>query len=774
MTSEKCHRTPFPGAASSSRRCNSRIGAWALAAFAACALSGYGAPEWVRFAADGRHIVAEAGGFTGFQGSSSVVYEQDGTNRRVGTVGCVLAEPIRERVEVTPFGKADSQTARFTANEQAGQFTLTLRRLRNRRAFTLQATFHNGGDRDVRLRAFDLLDTGKGGGGSFAVADPASWLVTPLMEASPALPLSQLAKNVGEAALLYRDDQSGFLVGPVGPPEAFTILEVRDQALKAWVQMDDVRVRPGETRHSETVLFCFEPPERAVDLWTRWVAATHGARTNKGPVHGWCSWYDRTTKIDEAHALEVIRTIGENPDVFGKGILQIDDGYQKMDGDWSANEKFPSGMDGMARRIREIGWTPGVWFAPLMINPKHPWAVANPDALQTDAKGIASFMNANPFHPDGAKWIQPDHPKSKEFLRGIIRDARENGYGYIKIDFNGIGNRFHDPTKTRLQAFRELYALYREAAGEDMYILSCLGQPTRGVIGFIDSARVGPDSHPAHFEKCLESVLRFQIYDNVWWQNDPDVSYLAPKLPSRQVGYTPQGEGMWRTWHGVVALVGGTAMISEPVNMPDVQEVWRNYEIMRPSSREPARLLTLGRSPENTIFGFTARRPYGDFAVYNLYNCTTNAKPLTLDFRAAGLPAGVKCAVFDFWSNKVIGYATDSYTTAPLEHLSSALLRFSPLRGDAPVLVGSDLHLSVGATEVAVMRIASSRIEMELGDAGATAGSLTFHSAKALAPAGAENCTVTGVTDLGDHLWRVHLAGRRMGAAQKITLEVRQ
>ena len=48
---------------------------------------------------------------------------------------------------------------------------------------------------------------------------------------------------------------------------------------------------------------------------------------------------------------------------------------------------------------------------------------------------------------------------------------------------------------------------------------------------------------------------------------------------------------MWKTWHNTVALTGGTAMISEPVNKPDVQAVWRNYEIMRPSSRENVSLL---------------------------------------------------------------------------------------------------------------------------------------------------------------------------------------
>jgi len=744
--------------------------AWIAGSIALMAVTGHGQGNWVRFSDDGSRVVVDAEGISSFEGVSSAVYNLDGQNRRVGTKGYLLIGDVRQCVGTTPFGDAVIGTATFAANDSPFQYTLTVKRLKNLRAFTVQAVFHNRSDRDVRLSGFDLLDTSKGPGGSFAVDNAGEWLVTPLMEDSPAQPLSEMNRRVKEAALVYRSNGNGFLVGPVAPAEAYTHVTVRSQSLAAGVQMDNVLVRAGESRRSEEMIFLFEPVSTATDVWTRWVAVTHGARMHRGPVYGWCSWYDRTTKIDEAHALEVIETIEANPNTFGKGIIQIDDGYQKMDGDWSANEKFPSGMAGIARRIRDAGHIPGVWFAPLMIHPDHPWSKEHPDAIQKNAKGIASFMNANPFHPAGANWINPSHPESQTFLFNIIRDARERGYGYIKIDFNGIGSRFLDPTKTRMQIFRELYTLYREAAGEEMYILSCLGSPTRGVVGFIDAARVGPDSHPAHFEKCLKSVLRFQIYDNVWWQNDADVSYLAPKLESRRVGYTPQGEGMWRTWHGVVGLVGGTAMISEPVNMSDAKAVWRNYEIMRPGSREPARLLTLGNSPDNTVFGFSARRSYGDFAVYNLYNCTEGTKPLALDFKTAGLPQGVKCAVFDFWANRVVGYATDSYTTVPLEYHSSALLRFTPLVDDRPVLAGSDLHLSIGATEIDALRVSPSRVEIALSDAGARAGTLTFHSKKPLAAAGSVHCSVTSVQNLGNDLWRVNISGRRWGKKQSVTL----
>jgi hypothetical protein len=724
---------------------------------------------WVRFSEDGQRIVVDAEGMSRFESVSSAVCRLDGNWQRIGTEHKLL-EPIRETAGTTPFGPAAVSTA--TYGNDRFQFTLTLKRLENRRAFTLQGVFQNRSGKDVTFHAVDLLDLNKGAGGSLVLADAADWLVTPLMEASPAKPLSEMDKGLNEAAIIYKNDGSGFLVGPVGPAEAHVVVEARNQAIKAYAQMDDVLVRAGESRRSEEIIVSFEPSDISIDLWTRWVAVTHGVHRDNGPVYGWCSWYDRTTKIDAGHVLDVTKTIKDNPNTFGKGVIQIDDGYQKMDGDWSANEKFPMGMAAVAARIREAGCVPGVWFAPLMIHPEHPWAKENPDAIQTNAKGIASFMNANPFHPAGANWVNPDHPKSKKFLFNIIRDARNRGYGYIKIDFNGIGSRFVDPAKTRLQVFRELYALYREAAGDEMYILSCLGQPTRGVIGFIDAARVGPDSHPAHFDKCLKSVLRFQIYDNVWWQNDPDVAYLAQKLDSRRLGPTPQGEGMWRTWHGVVALVGGTAMVSEPLNAPDAKGLWRNYEVMRPGSREPARLLTLGQSPDNTVFGFRAARPYGNFAVYNLYNPTEGTKPLTLDFEQAGLPQGIRCAVFDFWRNRVIGYATDAYTTEPLEHYASALLRFTPLTDDRPVLVGSDLHLSMGATEIDDLRVSPSTVEIDLSDAGAQDGSLTFYSGKALIPADSEHCRVTSVDDLGENLWRLNIAGRQWGKEQSVVLKI--
>jgi hypothetical protein len=731
--------------------------------------------KWVDFSDDAREVVVRAPGVSVFKGSSLAVYSVDGKNCTVGINGDQKIGSVCETTDTTPFGDAVVRTVTFGSD--TFQYSLKLKRLQSLHAFTVQAVFHNHSDRDVKLLSFNLLDLRQGSGGDFVVADPADWLVTPLMDDFPAQALSVMDTQLNEAAMIYHSNGDGFLAGPVGSPDAFALIQLGNQTFKAEVEMN-VLVRAGESRCSQEMIFSFEPLTTSTDIWTRWVAITHGALLNKGPIDGWCSWYDRRKGIDEAHMRDVTEVIKDNPNVFGRGcLIQLDDGYQKMQGDWDANGKFPSGMAALAASVRHAGFLPGLWVAPLRMNRHHPWLEKHPDSIQRDADGRPCFTYPKPWCPDDY-FLNPADPESKKFLYDVVHAVREQGFGYIKIDFNGVSSRAIDPTqtKTRLQVFRELYALYREAVGEDMYFLSCLtcGKLGRGVIGFVDAVRIAPDSDPLQLSRCLKSVLRYQIYNGVWWHNDPDVSYLEPELKSR-TGYKsmPYGDDIWKTWHAAVCLVGGTAVISEPVNMPDAQAVWRNYEIMRPASREPARLLTLGRSPDNMVFGFTADRPFGNFAVYNLYNPSENDQRLTLNFKETGLPQGIKCAVFDFWSNQVVGFVEGSYTTSFQPPHASALLRITPLVDlSRPVLIGSNLHLSIGATEIGNLRVLPDEIIIDFSSAGAQDGILTFYSQRPLQSAGSENCHVTAVEDLGDNVWHVHLSGRQWGKEQSICLKV--
>ena len=90
------------------------------------------------------------------------------------------------------------------------------------------------------------------------------------------------------------------------------------------------------------------------------------------------------------------------------------------------------------------------------------------------------------------------------------------------------------------------------------------------------------------------------------------------------------------------------------------------------------------------------------------------------------------------------------------------------------MLVGSNLHLSIGATDIDNVRVTPTTVTVDLSDAGAQEGALTFYSQQPLAGAGSANCKIVSVVDLGDNLWQVNLTGRQWGTAQSIALSVGQ
>src|SRR5689334_7161347 len=91
------------------------------------------------------------------------------------------------------------------------------------------------------------------------------------------------------------------------------------------------------------------------------------ARVTEHIPTGWCSWYffyNRVTERDILANIEAMRT-HRIPVEF----VQVDDGYQSHTGDWHVpNEKFPGGMAALASRIREAGYRPGLWLAPLLLH----------------------------------------------------------------------------------------------------------------------------------------------------------------------------------------------------------------------------------------------------------------------------------------------------------------------------------------------------------------------------------------------------------------------
>ncbi|MBR5993547.1 MAG: alpha-galactosidase [Lachnospiraceae bacterium] len=130
--------------------------------------------------------------------------------------------------------------------------------------------------------------------------------------------------------------------------------------------------------------------------------------------------------------------------IAGKGIqfLVMDSGWYsdcgnwwEYRGDWSINrERFPNGLKELTDYIREKGMIPGIWFE---------FEVASPKSGVYEIPDHFVKKDGVPLTIGGARFWDMEDPYVESFLdRNVIGNLRDNGFGYIKVDYNdtmGIG-----------------------------------------------------------------------------------------------------------------------------------------------------------------------------------------------------------------------------------------------------------------------------------------------------------------------------------------------
>ncbi|MFA5874035.1 MAG: glycoside hydrolase family 36 protein [Anaerolineales bacterium] len=273
------------------------------------------------------------------------------------------------------------------------------------------------------------------------------------------------------------------------------------------------------------------------------------------PYRVWCSWYSLYTEIYETQLLKILSDLGPFDSAQGLpfDIFQIDDGWQIGIGDWEPNAKFPSGMDGLATRIKETGRKAGLWLAPLLIVPSASVYRKHRDWLLHNENG--KLVSAGFNWGEQLYALDTTHPAALDWLAALIKKVRGWGYDYAKLDFLYAGalpgKRHVDmPRET---AYRNGLKAIRAALGE-AYFLTC-GAPILPSIGLCDGMRVGPDvaeTYTSHRDDDLlmnfaapgvRNALRTTL-NRLWLQplvnTDPDVVYFR----SQQNNLTPEQKSL--------------------------------------------------------------------------------------------------------------------------------------------------------------------------------------------------------------------------------------
>ena len=627
-------------------------------------------------------------------------------------------------------------------------------------ALTVKLSVTNQGSEPVAVVALEPLVIDPRRGGVLALPGaPASWRVldvgfqswspsrvlpaTSRRPAPRAAPVRTMAvhpwrrdpKRAGWHVLDWAADLgaegTGLLVGVLEPAAMHAVVELDVRgapALTARSEAEGLPLEPGASQDSGTFLLSAEPGDRPA-AWAARLGATLGARAALPAPVGWCSWYDYYTRVTEADVDANLRVLAPLREALGVTLFQVDDGYQADLGDWLVpRATFPSGMKAVAARIRQAGFSPGLWLAPFVARPTAEVAKAHPDWFLTTASGRRRSAGYNPWWGGAFHAFDLTHPGVRAWLRETVGTlVHEWGLAFLKIDFVYAGmldGRRHDPSLTTFETYRRGVALVREVAGERAAILGC-GAPLVPSVGLVDLMRIGPDvaeywrrplidwltgleSTPGARQSLKDVLARHALHGRLW-QNDPDC--LLVRARNSKLSLTEV-----RTLATVVGLSGGMRMISDDLSRLEPERLDLLKKVLPPPAW-PARVAQAGSELDTVVLTLP-----GDRRVVAWVNWTERPQQGSLPAGLLDLPPG-PVAVVDVWTRAtaVTDLAQGPLVTRPVPPHGVALLHVVPV-GDAPRLVGGDVHVGLAELKGEAWDEAARTLTLDVGLPGERAG----------------------------------------------------
>lgn len=636
----------------------------------------------------------------------------------------------------------------------------------------------NTGERTLSVHEMTLLDCGHHGQGFVhtgktsdapaffktgwhdwvysGLRKPSEWDVTTLlghfvgkMLFNPAIPISKKRGDFwGDGWGLLAGQEHAVVCGLVSTADQFGVLHAicRPQAscLSLSAQTDGIPLEPGETLRSEwgylqfVDLPCFDPAGEYVAA----VARQMHPRIPAGhPPAKWTHWYHYFQSITEDLFLTNLDEIERVRPVIPFRTVQLDDGYQSAWGDWdTTNAKFPHGLGHLAARIRDKGYTAGLWLAPFVVDPRSSIAQQHPDWLVKDERGKP--ICSGYFYQFFGHTLDASHPGVQEHLYRLMdKIAHEWGFGFVKTDFTYAGalpGKRYDERLTRAQVFRRGMQTIRKGLGEETFLLGC-GCPFGPAIGIVDAMRIGPDTAPnwtpflwsvpwatpllrsersvASLRNNMRHTLNLSAVHKRWWWNDPDclmVRDYETKLNQDEVLSNLT----------LIGLSGGLLIHSDDLTRlsPDRR---RLIGLLTPILSQDARPLDLLEHEMAEIYDLPMSQTWGKWHVTAVFNWVDSPRRKYLDLTRLGYQLGQRLHVFDFWRETCEVSQDIRLDLGILPAHGCRLLR-TCLVETKPQLIGSTLHITQGG-EVDDIRTATGRTEIRLRSLGRQAeGALWF------------------------------------------------
>lgn len=432
-------------------------------------------------------------------------------------------------------------------------------------------------------------------------------------------------------------------------------------------------------------------------------------RLKQDSVAGWISWFAFYDRVTEADILETAETMVEKLLPFGYNLLQIDDGYQRGEGQpelWlQANDKFPGGLSFLASYLKGKGLVPGLWTNVAFKQVE--FVRAHPDWFVQDDSGQPGRGNWVEYSLDGSVEKALD-----EIVRPIYRTLRSQGWEYFKVDalrhlryegYNAHSGHFSRKKADRELAFRRYVEVIREEIGPESYLLGCWGIRPE-LVGLLDGCRIGTDGF------SYAGLAQFNSWNNVVWRNDPDHiqldeeryrSLLVTSLTGSillltdkpEVYHSPAVEPARRA-APVLWTVPGQVYDVDPSRSSLLDRVGSEVSGSGP------RPFDAGLRPACDLWSLEVVRPFEDWLVLG----RTGESERKIRFADLGLDDQKEYFVFEFWSKQLVGSFSGGFEPGPLDPVYRSQCFIIRERLARPQLLATGRHLTGGGPDLLDMR----------------------------------------------------------------------
>jgi alpha-galactosidase len=555
------------------------------------------------------------------------------------------------------------------------------------------------------------------------------------MHQGPFTPAAARGEHVSDFVTTLRSRETPALtVGFVSHHRFLTYTVLRHEggqvrSLEAAVATEDLEVAPGEEILGERLWVGLdEPGADGLAEWAERTGQEMGALVPARVGTAWCSWYQFFTRVTAEDITRNLRAL----EPFRRWVetVQIDDGFQVAVGDWLRwSPGFPAGLEALGSEIRAAGFRAGVWLAPFLASRASRLAREHPDWLLRDEHGRPIVAVVNPAWRGRVCYaLDPTHPGALEWLGEVVSTLRRAGFDYLKLDFLYaalLAGLRHSPREPSAAAYRGAIERIRVAAGPGAFLLGC-GAPLGPSVGLFDAMRIGPDVAPKWRSRVADAaaglpaapsarnavrnvLTRAPLHQRLW-VNDPDCVLLRDRdtrLSDEEV----------RTVAAAAFVSGGLLALSDDLANLSPGRLQLLRRLLPPLGTAPRTGPLEGSIPDVLL------QPDAEGGVLLFIpNLGERRRSRLLDLSAAGL--GGPFHAYDVWADRYLGLKSGPLEVGPIPAHGCALLRLASADGQ-PRVVGSTLHLSAGATEVAsIARDESGGVRLRLKPPGCRRGRL--------------------------------------------------